>query len=830
MFFNRPEHLTLLNHIPASRRTAYALLVVALACGGDGPTAPPEPAAVAEVRFDVAAVSLYVGQARTVSVVALDASGAVLSGRAVVWSSSDKTVADVSSAGVVTAVAAGSALISATVEGKTATLPVSVAIVPVKRLTIALPSGSLYVGGSMSATVSVADSAGNALSGRTITWSTSNATVLAVSSTGVVTGVAPVTADVIAEVEGVRATAAVSVSLVPVASVTVSPATASLYVGGSVDLSASAKDSAGNQLTGRAISWTTSSASVASVASTGVVTGAAPGTATITATVEGKTATATITVGMVPVVTVSVTPASATLYVGQSVDLAASAKDAAGNALTCRSVTWSTSSASVAAVSATGVVSAVAPGSATIIATVEGKTATASIVVSLVPVSSVSVSSATASLYVGQSVDLSATAKDSAGNTLTGRTGSWFTSNASIASVSSTGVVTAVAPGTTTITATVEGKTATATIAVSLVPVASVTVGPSTATLYPGQTIDLGATARDSAGNTLTGRAIAWSTSDADIATVSSTGVVTAVAAGTATVTATVEGKTGTAVITAAVVPVVSVTLSSGDATLYQTATLDYDASAADSAGNSLTGRAVAWTSSNTSVATVSASGLVTALAQGEATITATVEGKTASATITVRHDPIVFVHGFGSNGTIWSTMTGRFAADGWRSADFVSWSYNSLQSNVTTAAALRTTVDSLLDATGAKRVDIITHSMGGLPSRYYLKNLDGTKVDAWVSLGGPNHGTDTANACAGTYVSCTEMQIGSAFLTALNAGDETPGSSRYATWWSPCDTTINPDDSVPLSGATNTQTACLGHSALYTDLTVYGEVKGWVR
>jgi triacylglycerol lipase len=147
----------------------------------------------------------------------------------------------------------------------------------------------------------------------------------------------------------------------------------------------------------------------------------------------------------------------------------------------------------------------------------------------------------------------------------------------------------------------------------------------------------------------------------------------------------------------------------------------------------------------------------------------------------------------------------------------------------VTTAGQVRDKVDQILAATGAAKVDVITHSMGGLSSRYYVKNLGGDlKVDEWVSLGGPNHGTDTANFCWDT--SCGEMRVGSSFLTALNAGDETPGAVRYGTWWSPCDNVINPDSSVALSGASNTRTACLGHSALYEDATVFGQVRDFVR
>ena len=195
----------------------------------------------------------------------------------------------------------------------------------------------------------------------------------------------------------------------------------------------------------------------------------------------------------------------------------------------------------------------------------------------------------------------------------------------------------------------------------------------------------------------------------------------------------------------------------------------------------------------------------------------------------TITHNPIVFVHGWSESSTIWNTMISRFQADGWISAELNNWSYNTSQSNVTTASQLQTKINQVLSNTGATQVDLITHSMGGLSSRYYIKNLGGDlKVNDWVSLGGPNHGTDTANFCISA--ACTEMRQGSSFLTALNSGDETPGAVSYGTWWSPCDSIINPDSSVALSGASNTQTACLSHSDLYNDATVYGQVRNFVQ
>ncbi|ORT56420.1 triacylglycerol lipase [Streptomyces sp. CB03238] len=199
--------------------------------------------------------------------------------------------------------------------------------------------------------------------------------------------------------------------------------------------------------------------------------------------------------------------------------------------------------------------------------------------------------------------------------------------------------------------------------------------------------------------------------------------------------------------------------------------------------------------------------------------------GAAGTSTFHSTSHPVLFVHGYNGSAANWDTMASRFRNDGWPTSHLRQWQYDSRQSNATTAQELAAEVDRLLAATGASKADVVSHSMGGLSSRHYAKHLGGSaQIDAWVSLAGPNHGTDTANTCFDA--SCHDMRIGSDFLTALNSGDETPGSPRYATWWSPCDTFINPDSSVSLDGATNRQTACIGHSAFLTDATVYAEVR----
>ena len=182
-----------------------------------------------------------------------------------------------------------------------------------------------------------------------------------------------------------------STSPIEVASVAISPPSGSVEVGATTQLSATTKDASGNELTGRTVTWSSSSTSIAGVSSSGLVSGVSVGSATISATSEGQTATALIIVTVVPVASVAIVPSSGSVAVGATIQLSATTKDASGNELTGRTLTWLSSSTSIARVSDSGLVSGVSVGSATISATSEGQTATAQIVVTFVPVATTSV-------------------------------------------------------------------------------------------------------------------------------------------------------------------------------------------------------------------------------------------------------------------------------------------------------------------------------------------------------------------------------------------------------------------------------------------------------
>ncbi len=407
---------------------------------------------------------------------------------------------------------------------------------PVATVTVDPVSATVGPTQTVQLSASTKDAVGNTLSGRSVAWSSSSTAAATVDGNGLVTAVAPGAATVTATSEGRSGTAQITVQA-PVASVTVTPATASIFTGATAPLAASLKDAASNVLTGRPIAWSTGNAAVATVDGSGIVTAVAPGSATITATSEGKTGTAQVTV-LAPVATVTVTPPSASLFVGATAALAATLKDGSNNVLTGRPVVWSTSNPATATVDANGIVTAVAPGTATIAAAAEGKSGTAQITV-LAPVATVTVTPATSSLVIGRSGGLTVILRDVAGNVLTGRPTAWSTSNPAIATVDGVGVVTAVSAGVATITATSEGRAGAAQVTV-LAPVASVVVTGALKAKV-GDTYTFTATAR-LAGGAVVVRPVTWSIVETDKGSMTPDGVLVPFKIGLITLVATIDG------------------------------------------------------------------------------------------------------------------------------------------------------------------------------------------------------------------------------------------------------------------------------------------------
>jgi len=588
------------------------------------------------------------GAIAPLSCTALDSRGVVVStSRA--WTVTDPAVATVAANGAVAAQHAGTTVASCTVDGKTATATITVTASPVAFLEVTPGAGILLVGKSLQLVGTPLDSNGAVVSDHRVQWTSADSSIATVSASGAVVGHIEGTANVIAVSGGKAAFAKINVAKqppAPVGSISIRLDDATLNVGQLAHASAATTDVNGQVVTGRAITWSVDNPSVISSVSTAEnkanVTGRGQGTAVLTATSEGQSASVTVTVAMAPVQTVVVNLAATSMLQGQTTQATAQLTDALGNVLTGRTVTWSSIDPSIATVSPVGVVTAVAPGAVIIRATSEGQTGDATETVGTAPVATVTVNLAATTIAPGQTTQATAVARDANGNVLTGRSISWSSLNTSVATISTTsGVVTAVAGGTATIQAIVETKIGTTTVTVSgNVPVAAVTVSLLATNLAPGQTTQASAVARDANGNVLTGRVVTWSAVSPSVATVSPSGLVTAFAAGSATIRATVETKIGdgsltvtapVAATTAAVVATVdSSTLAPGHSS-------QGHAVAKDAQGNVLTGKTASWTSNNTAIATVAATtGVVTAVSAGSAVLQATIDGVAGQASVNV--------------------------------------------------------------------------------------------------------------------------------------------------------------------------------------------------
>jgi len=252
-----------------------------------------------------------------------------------------------------------------------------------------------------------------------------------------------------------------------------------------------------------------------------------------------------------PVATVEVTPPSLELVTGNTGALDAKVTDGAGNVMRDRRVVWASANPGIATVSDNGVVTGVSAGRVDVAATAEGKSGIASVNVLPAParVATVRIAPHNVDLFVAAGTNLVATLYDNKGASVSGRTVVWTTNNATVASISQSGRVTGLVPGTAVITAVIDGIAGYASVTVRLVPVSRVAISPSSVSVSEGKSTTLTARVTDASGNLLTNRPVTWSSGDTRIATVDEAGVVRGVRKGSVVITATCEGKFGTATV-----------------------------------------------------------------------------------------------------------------------------------------------------------------------------------------------------------------------------------------------------------------------------------------
>ena len=420
---------------------------------------------------------------------------------------------------------------------------------------------------------------------------------------------------------------------VPVESIILDKESETLFIGNTLTLTAKVTP---DTATDKSITWTSSNGTVATVNQNGKVTAESVGAATITAKAGEQSATCTITVKQEVAATgVEILNAPETLDYGTPLKLEAKViPDTATN----QEVTWSSNKDSIATIDKDGNVKTVGEGDVTFTVKTEDGGHEAYCTIKIVKtgeevaVTDVSLDKSTLKLNKGARGKLTATVEPT---NATNPAVSWSSSKQEVATVDGEGNVSAVGGGTATITVTtVEGGfTATCEVTVT-VPVNGVSLDKEKAEMPVSRTLQLTATVLpEDASN----KNVKWISTNPSVATVAPTGLVTAIAKGNATIIVeTEDGKRTDKCEVTVSVPVESVSVNPATAELIVGMTLTLEAKVLPKEAN----QGVVWSSTDDKVATVDENGIVTARAEGTATITATADGgKKASCNITVGTD-----------------------------------------------------------------------------------------------------------------------------------------------------------------------------------------------
>jgi uncharacterized protein YjdB len=411
--------------------------------------------------------------------------------------------------------------------------------------------------------------------------------------------------------------------------------------------SATAYNAAGAAISSVTFVWSSSNTAVATIDQNGRATAIDTGRVQIAASAQGISGLANLSVTPVAIGSIVIAPSTATMRVATTLQITDTVKDMSGNVLQGRTITWATDSPGIVSVDGNGLATARSLGTAHITATAAGKSAPANIAVSAVPVASVVITPSAPSIYIGQSAQLAAVTKDSAGNVLTSRTVRWNSRNPAAATIDSvSGIVTGVAAGSSQIVATSEGLSATVTATVTAAPANSVVLSPAVVQVHVGQTTTVVATVTDINSNPIADPTVTFSSSAPGVAAIArqsgdTAQVLAGPAIGTATILGSYQGHTGQSAFLVSAVGVDSVHVGAPLTMLTVGQSERLTATAYDSSGHPLTGTAVKWSSANPAVATITATGVATALVPGITAIFAQINGGIGSVVLTMNAAPV---------------------------------------------------------------------------------------------------------------------------------------------------------------------------------------------
>ena len=546
-----------------------------------------------------------------------------------IWSSSDASKATVNQYGVVTGLTQGVVIISAALASNQTVVgtfsmyvkETSTSGSPITAINIS-GTNEVLTGNKIKLTVSYTPSTEPA----TFTFSSSNTSIATVDQAGWVTGVSGGSVLIKATLVGdSEKDASFSVNVIPLPEGITITGASSVSYGQNIVLQALAYPVGASS----AVSWSTSNSSIATVDNSGRVTGIAQGSVTITATsLVNNSIIATHQVTVTDAKSITLNPTHLSLNVGANQTITATVFAAS---LTDKSVVWSSGNSNVATVDSNGKVTGISAGYTIIIAKLNADNTVqsqANVTVVYAPIPTITMSVTSTSLSVGTNKTITATVSNASNTSVT-----WSTSNASVATVVG-GVITGMAAGTATITATSVANTSVK--ATCAVTVNAVAPGTLTLSADPSATISVGATGyqvyvNDSAGASVSRLECTFSSSNSSVATVSTYGTISALANGTAVITA-VHPTKGSGSITLTIgsggttppPPTSGLTVTADPSATMNIGAAGYQIYVRDSAGVSVSRTECTFTTSNSTVASVSTYGTISSYNAGTAVITAT--------------------------------------------------------------------------------------------------------------------------------------------------------------------------------------------------------------
>ncbi len=512
--------------------------------------------------------------------------------------------------------------------------------VTLTSLSVSPSNPSVTQGATQQFTATGTYSDGHSATLTTASWSSSATNIATINGSGLASAVAAGATTITATSGNISGSTTLTVTppAATLTSIAVTPATPSIKVGATEQFTATGTYSDGSQKTLTSVAWSSSATNIATISSSGLASAVSAGMTTITAT-SGSTSGATTLTVTPTLVAMTIAPALHTTNAGMTVQYSAlgtysdgSTTDVTGTA------SWSSSATGVVTiVSNTGLATAVSGGSsATITATLSGVSASTTLYVSSVTITGLSISPASLSLPANtkQQLQALATFNDNSTRDVTTEV-QWSSSDPNAATVTSSGRLAVGATGA-TITASAGAVTASLTVTISSTALNAILVNPFSSNLPSGVKAQFSAVGYFADGSTRYLTQVTWTSSAGNVATVANTGVVTTVAAGTASITASAGAISGSATVTVSNLSLTAITVTPASASLPIGFAQQFTATGTLSDNSTMRLPVADWSSSAGGVATVDSTGTASALSPGTATIAASIGTLSGGTILTV--------------------------------------------------------------------------------------------------------------------------------------------------------------------------------------------------